>query len=300
MELITTRLGQWLIGIGLLILLLAGLGAAGLVSPLEEATSAVFGPVQRGLRQAAEPVANLVRNVDDFDRVDDANRALRNRVEQLETEIARLQEDQIALRNRDALLQLQGRQPTETFITADLITRDLTGLRQIIGINKGANDGVEEGMPVLAPGGSLVGVIMVARPNSAFVRLITDPDSTVRAFHQRSRSEGVVRGDSLGNLSVDFIPQTIDVQPGHTFVTSGFGGLLPQGIPVGRVASAEGSAQEVFKRIRLRPIAPLDQLESVLVQVTFRPQPIQPPTEEEILGQDAETGDEGAETEATP
>ena len=96
----------------------------------------------------------------------------------------------------------------------------------------------------------------------------------------------------MGNLDVQFVSQTTDVQPGHLFVTSGFGGLLPSGIPIGRVASAEGSAQEVFKRIRLRPIAPLDQLESVLVQVTFRPEPIPPPTEEELLGQEAES-DEG-------
>ncbi len=290
MAILNTRLGQWLIGIVLLILLLSTLGATGVIEPLEEATSAVFGPVQRSLRQGVEPIANLVRNVDDFDRVDDENRALRSRVEQLETEIARLEEEQIGLRNREALFQLELASPEETFVTTQLVTRDLTGLRQIIGIDKGRNDGVEEGMPVLSPGGSLVGVVMLSRPNSAFVRLITDPDSSLRALHQLSRTEGVVNGDTLGNLDVGFITQTTDVQPGHLFVTSGFGGVLPKGIPIGRVASAEGTAQDIFKTIRLRPIAPLDQLESVLVQVTFRPEPIQPPTEEEILEAEGATG----------
>ncbi len=295
MALLTTRLGQWLIGTLFLVLLLATLGATGVISPLEQATDAVFGPVQRALRQGAEPIADVVRNVDDFDRVEDENRALRSRVEQLETEIARLNEEQIALQNREALVTLQRANPEDTFVLADLVTRDLTGLRQIIGINRGTNDGVEEGMPVLASGGSLVGVVMLARPNSAFVRLVTDPDSSIRALHQRSRTEGVVNGDTLGNLSVQFVPQTTEVQPGHTFVTSGFGGLLPKGIPIGQVASAEGSAQEVFKRIRLRPIAPLDQLESVLVQITFRPEPVAPPTEAELL---PGAGEEDAE--ATP
>jgi rod shape-determining protein MreC len=292
MALLTSRLGQWLTGVFLLILVLAALGATGAISPLEDAASAVFGPVQRAFRQGAEPVANLVRNIDDFDRVDDENRALRNRIEQLETEIARLGEEQIALRSRESLSALQLANPEETFVTAELVTRDLTGLRQVIGINRGSRDGVEVGMPVLASGGSLVGVIMVTRSNSSFVRLITDPDSSLRGLHQQSRTEGVISGDTLGNLDVQFVAQTTDVQPGHLFVTSGFGGLLPGGIPIGRVASAEGSPQEVFKRIRLRPIAPLDQLESVLIQVTFRPEPIPPPTEEELLGQEAaEEGD---------
>jgi rod shape-determining protein MreC len=287
MALLTSRLGQWLTGVFLLILVLAALGATGAISPLEDAASAVFGPVQRAFRQGAEPVANLVRNIDDFDRADDENRALRNRIEQLETEIARLGEEQIALRSRESLAALQLANPEETFVTAELVTRDLTGLRQVIGINRGSRDGVEVGMPVLASGGSLVGVIMVTRSNSSFVRLITDPDSSLRGLHQQSRTEGVISGDTLGNLDVQFVAQTTDIQPGHLFVTSGFGGLLPGGIPIGRVASAEGSPQEVFKRIRLRPIAPLDQLESVLIQVTFRPEPIPPPTEEELLGQEA-------------
>lgn len=294
MAMLNTRLGQWFFGVILLIVLLAGLGASGVVSPLEEATSAIFGPVQRALRQGAEPVANLVRNVDDFDRVDDENRALRNRAEQLETEIARLEEEQIALRNREALSALRQSNPDQTFITADLVTRDLTGLRQIVGINRGADDGVEEGMPVLASGGSLVGVVMVTRPNSSFVRLITDPDSSIRVLHQRTRTEGVVNGDTLGNLSVAFVAQPTDVQPGHIFVSSGFGGLLPKGIPIGRVTSAEGTAQDIFKSIRLRPIAPLDQLESVLVQVTFRSEPITAPSEQEVLDAELESDQEAA------
>lgn len=274
MALLSSRLGQWLAATAFLVALLATLAATGLVAPLEDTAATVFGPLQRALRQGAEPVANLVRNIDDFDRVDDENRALRNRIEQLEAQVARLHEEQITLRGREALLAIGAAQPDERFVTAELLTRDLTGLRQIIGINKGKNDGIQEGMPVLAPGGSLVGVVMEARNNVAFVRLITDPDSSIRGLHQLTRTEGVIGGDTLGNLRVEFIAQTTDVQPGHLFVTSGFGGLLPKGIPIGRVASAEGTPQDVFKRIRLQPLAPLDQLESVVVQVSFLPTPI--------------------------
>ena len=189
----------------------------------------------------------------------------------------RLREEQVQIRGRASLQEIQAAQPAETFLAADVVTRDLTGLRDILSIDKGTDDGVQEGMPVLAAGGSLAGVVMEARTNRAFVRLITDPDSSVRALHQLTRSEGIVNGDTSGSLRVAFIPQATDVQPGHTFVTSGLGGLLPKGIPVGTVASAEGAAQEVFKRIRLRPIAPLRQLETVLVQVSFVPQPAPAP-----------------------
>ena len=264
-----TRLGQWLIATVLLVVLLASLTATGVAAPLEDVVSTLFGPVQRALRSTAEPVADLIRNVDDFDRAQDENRALRNRVEQLEAENTRLREEQIRVRGREALLAVQDAQRDEIFVLSDVITRDLTGLRAVIGLNKGSDQGIEKGMPVLAAGGSLVGVVMSVQDRSAFVRLITDSDSSIRVLHQLSRTEGVVTGDTLGNLDVSFVPQITDVQPGHLFITSGLAGLLPKGLPLGRVASAEGSAQSVFKRIRLQPLAPLDSLESVLIQVTF-------------------------------
>ncbi len=271
MSLLSTHLSQWLAGMFILVAVLATLAAVGATGPFEEAASTVFGPVQRGVRQAAEPVANLVENIDDFDRVDDENRALRNRIEQLEADNTRLREEQIQVRGREALLAVQEEQISDIFVIADVITRDLTGLRDIIGVNRGSDDGVEEGMPVVAAGGSLVGIVMEVRPNASFVRLITDPDSTIRALHQLSRAEGVVQGGTADSLVVDFVPKATDVQPGHLFVTSGLGGRLPKGVPIGRTTSAEGSAQDVFKQIRLRPLAPLDQLESVLIQVTFVP-----------------------------
>ena len=193
MELLRSRLAQWLLGMVLLIAGLATLAAVGVAQPIEEAASNVFGPMQRGLRQAAEPVANLVQNVDDFDRVDDENRSLRNRIEQLESELARLREEQIRFRGREALLGVQEAQD-EIFVLAEVVTRDLTGLQDVLGLNRGSNDGIEVGMPVLAAGGSLVGVIAEVRPGSSFVRLVTDPDASVRALHQLTRSEGVVRG----------------------------------------------------------------------------------------------------------
>jgi hypothetical protein len=53
------------------------------------------------------------------------------------------------------------------------------------------------------------------------------------------------------------------------------------------VASAAGSAQDVFRQVRLAPLAPLDKLELVLIQVTFTPEPLPLPGSEPA--EDAET-----------
>ena len=207
------------------------------------------------------------------------------RIEQLEADNARLREEQIQVRARQALLEVQAETDAVT-ITANVTTRDLTGLRTIIGIDRGSNDGLRAGLPVLAAGGTLIGQIYDVRPHTSFVRLITDPDSAVRVLHQHSRSEVVATGDTLGNLEVR-IPWTSEVELGHLFVTSGLDGELPQGLPVGRVSAAEGTVQDAFRHVVLEPIAPLDQLEQVLVQLTI------PPPDLSILNPEVANSDGG-------
>ena len=260
---------RWILSIALLISLLTLLGLIGWAAAVEDTASTALHPVQRAFRRAGEPISNLLRDLDDFGRLNTENRALRSRIEQLEAENARLREQQIQVRARQALLEVQAETDAAT-VTAYVTTRDLTGLRTIIGIDRGANDGLRVGLPVLAAGGTLIGQVIDVRSHTAFVRLITDPDSAVRVFHQPSRSEVVAIGDTLGRLEVR-IPWTSAVELGHIFVTSGLDGEFPQGLPVGRVSAAEGTVQDAFRHVVLEPIAPLDQIEQVLVQLTIPP-----------------------------
>lgn len=264
---------RWLIAIAALVALLTLLGLVGWAATIEDTAATALNPVQRAFRQAGEPISNLLNDVDDFGRLNTENRALRYRIEQLEAENARLREVQKQVTARQALLEVQAETDAVT-IVANVSTRDLTGLRTIIGIDRGSNDGLRVGLPVLAAGGTLIGQIIDVRPHTAFVRLITDPDSAVRVLHQPSRSEVVATGDTLGNIEVR-IPWTSEVELGHLFVTSGLDGELPQGIPVGRVSAAEGTVQDAFRHVVLEPIAPLNQLEQVLVQLTIPPPDLQ-------------------------
>lgn len=260
---------QWSLVLIGLIALLALLAWQGWAEPAEDGASSLVAPVQRAFRQASEPIADLLGELDNFDRLDEENRALRKRIEQLEADNVRLREQQIQVAARAELLEVQ-EESESNYVTANVIVRDLTGLRTILGLDRGSNDGLAVGMPVLAVGRTLVGVIIEVRSRTSYVRLITDPDSAVRVLHQPSRTESVATGDTLGNLDVQ-MPWSAEVELGHMFVTSGLDGLLPQGLPVARVSSAAGSVQEAFRQVRLQPLAPLEQLEQVLVQTTFAP-----------------------------
>ncbi len=279
---------RWTLAMAALALVLALAALAGWAASVEDAASSTLGPVQRAFRQVGEPISNLLAEVDDFGRLESENHALRSRIEQLEAENARLREQQIQVRGRQELLQVQA-EADAVLLTANVITRDLTGLRTIVGLDRGSDDGVRVGLPVIAAGGTLVGIVIDVRSRSSFVRLITDPDSAVRVLHQQSRIETVASGDAQGNLDVE-IPWTAEVELGHVFVTSGLDGLLPQGLPVGRASAAEGTVQDAFRHVRLQPLAPLDQLEQVLIQLTIPPPDLTYGEEETALDATPEDG----------
>ena len=290
---------QWSIAIVVLVALLGVIAWQGWDAPVEDEAASFFAPLQRGLRRAAEPLANLVGNLDEFDRFEEENRALRQRIEQLEADNARLRELQLQVRGRAELLEVQAESADE-LLPARVIIRDLTGLRTVVGIDRGANDGVAVGMAVLAAGGTLAGIVTEVQSDTCYVRLITDPDSAVRVLHQPSRTESVATGDTLGNLDA-MLPWSAEVELGHIFVTSGLDGLLPQGLPVARVSSATGSVQEAFRQVRLQPLAPLEQLEQVLVQLTFSPPDLRPGELDESESEsDAEAGAEQTSARSAP
>lgn len=284
----------WSAALAAFIALLALIAWQGWDAPVEDQTASFFAPVQRGLRQAAEPLANLIAELDDFDRLEEENRALRQRIEQLEAHNARLREEQLQVRGRAELLEVQA-ESRDLLVPARVIIRDLTGLRTIVGIDRGGNDGVAVGMPVLATGGTLAGIVTEVHARISYVRLVTDPDSAIRVLHQPSRTESVATGDTLGNLDA-MLPWSAEVELGHIFVTSGLDGLLPQGLPVARVSSATGSVQEAFRQVRLQPLAPLEQLEQVLVQLTYSPPDLR--ADEEDGAGDADDADGAPEAGA--
>ena len=258
---------RWRISAALiaLVALLAAIAAAGWAPPLEDAASDLFGPVQREVRQWGEPISNLISNLEEYGRLEGENRSLRRRIEQLEARYARLREEQLRAPGRQAIQSvIEG--SSAQLLAANVVTRDLTGLRTVIGIDRGANQGLIAGMPAIAAGGTLVGIVAEVRANTSFVRLVTDPDSAVRVLHQNSRAEVVAFGDTLGNLSAD-VPWSAEVELGHAFVTSGLDGVIPYGLPVGRVIAAEGSDRQPFEQVQLEPFAPLDQLEQVLIDL---------------------------------
>ena len=127
-------------------------------------------------------------------------------------------------------------------------------------------DNVVRGNAVVNADG-LVGYIIEVGRKYARVLLITDVNSKIPILLSTSSWPALALGKNTKTLQLDFLPLEAKPEIGELVLTSGHGGILPAGVPVGRVISVSDDA--VF----LEPSVVLEQISfvSVLTQSGEKP-----------------------------
>jgi rod shape-determining protein MreC len=146
---------------------------------------------------------------------------------------------------------------------AEVIARSPGRLQTVFVINRGAEDSIKVNMPVLTSKG-LVGRISKVFPGHSHVKLLTDPVVKVSVLENSSRTVGILESPDSYRIRV-VLPRHAMVQKGDTLVTSGFGGIFPKGILVGRITDFKKGDLEVVKHALVKLFQDLDYVEEVFV-----------------------------------
>lgn len=233
-------------------------GALGVVAPLQTLAAAVI-----------DPVADLGDTLVDLATLRAENDALRREVARLQAEQAGSQDVAARLAVLEELFDLQVIDIETSQVAANVIGRpDPFGAAFII--DKGSEEGVSIGHPVVDAFGYVVGKVVEASPSNATVVPITQDRQAVT----------VLVDGQVGTLSSRFGSDLLDLevfdaveplQPGDLVVTSSVSLTFPQGLPVGEVTEAAGlDGTTVSASVRL--FSDPDSLRIVVV-VTWPPEP---------------------------
>lgn len=149
-------------------------------------------------------------------------------------------------------------------LAASVIGEDGSPWFKTLVIDRGAVDGLQEGMAVVAVEG-VIGRLVKVAANSSRLLLLTDHASGIAAVVQRSRARGVVKGTGDGRCSLEFSLRDEDVKVGDTVVTSGIGGGFPKGLNIGEITMVKKGAYGIFQTVEVRPAVNIARLEEVLV-----------------------------------
>lgn len=239
----------------------------------------VLAPFEMAFSYGGQQIQYIMSNLWEIATVHEQNKMLKNEVEQLRQQNTMAEEYAAEnVRLRELLAYKQSAHQFD-LLAARVIGRDAALWTSTIVVDRGAKDGVRENMPVVT-GKGLVGHVTEVGPVSSKVQLILDVRSSVGTLIQRSDSR--VTGLVTGTMENPYMPQMVniprnaDVEDGDAIVTSGFGGIYPKGISVGRVASQRSDDSGLLKIAVIETAVDFQRLEDVAIITASRQAPPEP------------------------
>ncbi len=230
-------------------LILAGVVALGLLfthhrggdappSALQTRFDSVVGPVEEVISAPAHWLRLGAGAVGDYVLAGSQNARLKRELLK-----ARSDEDQLAaLRMENAQLRaLLGLRtdPPLPMVSARTVVDARGPFSHTRLADAGAVQGVGEGNPVLSDHG-LVGRVVGVGPQMSRILLLTDPASRVPVIVAGAQARSLLIGDGASAPRLDYSHGPAPIQAGERVYTSGDGGVIPRGLPVGVTVKALG------------------------------------------------------------
>lgn len=201
-------------------------------------------PVIAAVSYPVQEAVGYVRNVTGLSDIQARNAAL-------EQENARLREwyqSAMVLQDRNAelekLLNVKV-EPAYKSVTARIIADAGSAFVKSLLVKAGVHDGVRKGNPALS-GDGLIGRVIGTGSNASRILLLNDVNSRVPVLLEENDHHAVLAGQNETRPVLEHLSKDAKVNEGMRVVTSGFGGMFPPGLPVGKVALNEMGQYEVI------------------------------------------------------
>ena len=264
------KLIGWVLG-GIVTLLLITFSLTVGSTIVSQGVNDVTNILGRMLAYPANSVNDFMESISNLTNTYQENQTLKQKVEtiyELEVQLNDLKKYNEKMKEP---LKLQDTLNDYTLINATVIARNPDTWRDIVTINKGANDGLIPQMSVMSDNG-LVGKVLDVNPTSARVALLSNNDNTlvrVAAMIQGEKESiyGTLTGyDHEKNILImSQIQATQEIKVGDKVVTSGLGGVSPSSLYIGTVEEVAMDRFGLYKEVRIKPAADTNDVRYVTV-----------------------------------
>jgi rod shape-determining protein MreC len=253
--------------IAVAIVLLVFLHTTGILRPVENTIFYVLRPVEKAAYNAGLKffASENIKSIEDLGK---SNQELQNQLSNALIENARLH----SLMTKSEALQQEVeylKSKNYKFEVAQIIGKSPHAGTQIYILDRGTDDNIQIGMPVIYRDGVLVGKIVDSDKNSSKMILITDSNSSIGTYIQNeTNSPGIVMGKLGLSLEMQLIPQSEEIKINQIVVTSGIEESIPEGLVVGQISSISTQTEELFQTASIESPITLDRLQvvSVIIQ----------------------------------
>lgn len=267
----------------------------GIVGVIRGGTQTLLAPLQRGAVVVIDPVADFLDGLSDITSLRETNEALRAELARAQAALAEAGDDLARLETLEALYDLD-LESTEVMRTSANVIGRADQFDLAFQIDKGVNDGVIEGQPVIDVFGFAVGRVSEASPNTAIVVPIQASRNAVSVL-VGSQTGLLSSNPGSAEMTLEVFDARSPVDEGDQVVTSA--NTFPPGLAVGEVVRA-AAPESTALQTQVLPFVDTESLRVVVV-LAWPPDPTAvtttttPPGEE----QEEET-DETVDTTVAP
>jgi len=131
-------------------------------------------------------------------------------------------------------------------------------------IDKGKNDGVEEGDGVIADG-YVLGRIINTYDAVSKIQLLTDEKSSISIKNERTNVVGILSGKGYNQCLINYVPKEEDMAVGDIILTSSLGKSFPEGIKVGVITEVNKKVDALSMFIKIKPFVDIFTISEVAI-----------------------------------
>ncbi|MBQ2968046.1 MAG: rod shape-determining protein MreC [Clostridia bacterium] len=259
----------------LLCIILAVVLLVALIPPLRNFVlnigGTIISPFTSAMNSGSKGVSGLVYSITHAGGVHKQNQKLQLQLSTLENELAAYEGLKRENERLNKLLALREAYTKLDTVAAEIIAKEDGNWFSTFTINKGKGDGIKSNQPVIS-GNGLVGRTAEVGPNWAKVVAVIDTEHAVSGKVARNGDYVLVEGHITlmhdGKCRMTNITEDADIVAGDTIISSGMGGVYPEGIVIGTVESFEKSETGSGSYAIIKPAVDFQRVQEVLVLKT--------------------------------
>jgi rod shape-determining protein MreC len=277
------------------------LAGGGVVGVLRSGTQEIVSPMQRIAAYVVTPIANALDSLSNVASLREQNAVLLTDLAEAEAALVAVQDDLAKLALLEQIYDLE----TDGGELGQTVANVIGSVDAALIIDKGMDDGIVAGQPVIDPSGYVVGTVKTASTGSATILPITATNTreglTVLVGSQTGTLLSRPFSSELAlEMDLDVFDAREPVLAGDRVLTSAASTDYPAGLPVGEIIQ-DASPESTSLSTTVRPFVDAEALRFVVV-LAWPPDPVTAATDDAVPEDTTSTtlAEETTTTSTTP
>ncbi len=228
----------------------------------------VLRPVQGFFSSIGDGVGGFFGFIGDMKNFQQENLELKDKVDELSAKVRELEGFRQENERLRQLLDFKSAASQWDMVGCEVIAKEPGNWFHSFTIDKGEHDGIRVDDAVLS-GYGLVGRVTEVGPTWAKVLTIIDTESSVGALNSRTQDFAIVDGDlSLaeeGKCKLSYLAKNSSPVVGDSILTSGLGGVYPEGILIGSVSDIKSDSMGYSQYAIIDTAVDFERIREVMV-----------------------------------